>query len=96
MTMKSFIAGHEVVTEDDALELALGTPLELWLGVADESAEERAARLDAARDILAEEPELYDRVTALVAKGLPCVPVPLFSARSAVSSAGALLGGEAA
>ncbi|MEU7318040.1 hypothetical protein [Streptomyces sp. NPDC007083] len=95
MTMKSFIAGHEVVTEDDALELALGTPLELWLGVADESAEERAARLDAARDILAEEPELYDRVTALVAKGLPCVPVPL-SARSAVSSAGALLGGEAA
>jgi len=41
MTMKSFIAGHEVVTEDDALELALGTPLELWLGAVDESAEER-------------------------------------------------------
>ncbi|MBE9498481.1 hypothetical protein IHE61_07100 [Streptomyces sp. GKU 257-1] len=66
----------------------------MWLGVADESAEERAARLDAARDILAEEPELYDRVTAIVAKGLPCVPV--LSARSAVSSAEALLGGEAA
>lgn len=92
MTMKSFIAGHEVVTENDALELALGTPLELWLGVADESAEERAARLDAARDILAEEPELYDRVTALIAEGL----ASMVSGPSTVRSVGALLGGEAA
>ncbi|WSS46381.1 hypothetical protein OG220_21665 [Streptomyces sp. NBC_01187] len=94
--MKSFIAGHEVVTYDDALELALGTPLELWLGVVGESAEERAARLDAAWDILAEEPELYDRVVALVAEGLPYVLSPLTSARSSVCSVGALLGGEAA
>ncbi|MBO8191376.1 hypothetical protein ITI46_06670 [Streptomyces oryzae] len=92
MTMKSFIAGHEVVTENDALELALGTPLELWLGVSDESGEERAARLDAARDILAEEPELYDRVTALVAEGLAA----MVSGPSTVRSVGALLSGEAA
>ncbi|QHF98129.1 hypothetical protein DEH18_00685 [Streptomyces sp. NHF165] len=94
--MKFFIAGHEVVTEDDALELALGTPLELWLGVADESAEERVARLDAARDILAEEPELYDRVTALVAEGLPDAPTSLVSALPPAFAVGALLGGEAA
>ncbi|MEU4968485.1 hypothetical protein [Streptomyces smyrnaeus] len=96
MTMRSFIAGHEGVNENDALELALGTPLELWLGVDGESAEERAARLDAARDILAEEPELYDRVTALVAEGLPHAPASLVSAPPSVLSVGALLGGEAA
>jgi len=92
MTMKPFIPGHEVVTENDALELALGTPLDLWLGVDGESAEERAARLDAARDILAEEPELYDRVTALIAEGL----ASMVSGPSTVRSVGALLGGEAA
>lgn len=65
--MKTFIAGHEARTVDDALELALGTPLALWLGVDDETNQERAARLDAARDILADDPELLDRVTALAA-----------------------------
>ena len=93
---KSFIAGHEVVNEDDALELALGTPLELWLGAADESAEERAARLAAARDILAEEPELCDRVAALIGEALLHVVTAQPSARSAVCSAAVLLGGEAA
>ena len=96
MTMKSFIAGHEVVTEDDALELALGTPLELWLGVDGESAEERAARLDAARDILAEEPELYDRVSALLAEGLASALTSLASPSPTVLFVGPLLGGEAA
>ncbi|GAA2662803.1 hypothetical protein GCM10010400_22490 [Streptomyces aculeolatus] len=96
MTMKSFIAGHEVVTVDDALELALGTPLELWLGVDGESAEERAARLDAARDILAEEPELYDRVTTLVAEGLAHALTSLVSPSPTVVFVGPLPGGEAA
>ncbi|MET8534752.1 hypothetical protein ABZV67_23225 [Streptomyces sp. NPDC005065] len=63
--MKSFIAGHQVVTLDDFLELALGTPLELWLGVEGESEMERTARLDAARDILADDPSLFDTVTRL-------------------------------
>ncbi|MCG7204139.1 hypothetical protein [Streptomyces arenae] len=50
--MRSFVSGHRADNPRDFLELALGTPLELWLGVDGESEEERAARLDAARDIL--------------------------------------------
>ncbi|MFF0729723.1 hypothetical protein [Streptomyces sp. NPDC004134] len=92
MTMKSFVAGHEVVTEDDALELVFGTPPELWLGVDGESAEERAARQDAARDILTEEPELYSRVTALLANAL----TSLVSSSPTVVFVGPLLSGEAA
>ncbi|MFI9203906.1 hypothetical protein [Streptomyces sp. NPDC053048] len=47
------------------IELALGTPLELWLGEPGEGEEERAARLDAARDILAENPDLADGIRPL-------------------------------
>ncbi|MEU9345169.1 hypothetical protein AB0D74_28600 [Streptomyces sp. NPDC048278] len=50
--MRSFVSGHRADSPQDFLELALGTPVELWLGVEGESDEERAARLDAARDIL--------------------------------------------
>ncbi|MFF7371967.1 hypothetical protein [Streptomyces tricolor] len=50
--MKCIVAGHEAATAAEFAELALGTPVELWLGVEGESDEERAARLDAARDIL--------------------------------------------
>ncbi|MGW7424459.1 hypothetical protein ACWGJB_31260 [Streptomyces sp. NPDC054813] len=50
--MRSFVSGHRADNPQDFLELALGTPVELWLGVDGESEEERAARLDAARDIL--------------------------------------------
>ncbi|MPY57438.1 hypothetical protein [Streptomyces spongiae] len=52
--MKCIVAGHQAVTASEFAELALGTPVELWLGVEGESDEERAARLDAARDILAD------------------------------------------
>ncbi|MFF0759477.1 hypothetical protein ACFYWH_05480 [Streptomyces sp. NPDC003737] len=52
--MKYIVAGHQAVSDAEFAELALGTPIELWLGVEDESDEERAARLDAARDILAD------------------------------------------
>ncbi|MFF0725176.1 hypothetical protein [Streptomyces sp. NPDC004134] len=57
--MKYIVAGQQAVTEAEFAELALGTPVELWLGVEGESDEERAARLDAARDILAD-PEYRD------------------------------------
>jgi hypothetical protein len=50
--MKCIVAGQEAVSTAEFAELALGTPVELWLGVEGESDEERAARLDAARDIL--------------------------------------------
>ncbi|MEU6141438.1 hypothetical protein ABZ848_13860 [Streptomyces sp. NPDC047081] len=51
--MKCIVAGHQAVTATEFAELALGTPVELWLGVEGETDDERAARLDAARDILA-------------------------------------------
>ncbi|MFK4100872.1 hypothetical protein ACI2L1_12510 [Streptomyces sp. NPDC019531] len=52
--MRSYVGGHRADTPQDFAELALGTPTELWLGVDGESETERAARLDAARDILAD------------------------------------------
>jgi hypothetical protein len=63
--MQDFIGPHRAVTDADFLELALGTPLDLWLGEDGESDQERAARLAAARDILADDPALFDRTTAL-------------------------------
>ncbi|WP_327691658.1 hypothetical protein OG870_27825 [Streptomyces sp. NBC_00461] len=52
--MLNYVCGHRADTPQDFAELALGTPAELWLGVDGESDEECAARLDAARDILAD------------------------------------------
>lgn len=63
--MLNYVSGHRADTPQDFAELALGTPPELWLGVDGESAEERAARLDAARDILAD-PEYRDLPDALI------------------------------
>jgi hypothetical protein len=57
--MRNYVCGHRADTPQDFLELALGTPVDLWLGVEGESEEERAARLDAARDILAD-PQFSD------------------------------------
>ncbi|MEU3514622.1 hypothetical protein ABZ770_04920 [Streptomyces sp. NPDC006654] len=57
--MKYIVAGHEAVTDAEFAELALGTPVELWLGVEGETSDERAARLDAARDILSD-PQFSD------------------------------------
>ncbi|NYI05568.1 hypothetical protein [Allostreptomyces psammosilenae] len=68
--MKNFINGRQAMTEDDYLELSLGTPLELWLGVEGETEEERAARLDAARDILADHPDLADRVSRVAVEAI--------------------------
>ncbi|WP_030667964.1 hypothetical protein [Streptomyces cellulosae] len=58
--MRAYIGRQQAVSAEDFAELALGTPVELWLGVEGETDEERAARLDAARDILADNPELPD------------------------------------
>ncbi|WP_455353788.1 hypothetical protein [Streptomyces sp. SYSU K217416] len=58
--MRTYIGRHQAVTTDEFVELALGTPVELWLGVEGENEQERAARLDAAHDILADNPEMPD------------------------------------
>ena len=63
--MRNFIGHTETRSTKDFIELALGTPLDLWLGEEGESDQERAARLDAARDILADDPGLLDRTTRL-------------------------------
>ncbi|MGW4909981.1 hypothetical protein [Streptomyces sp. NPDC004270] len=74
--MRTFIGRQQAVSREDFAELALGTPVELWLGVEGETDEERAARLDAARDILADFPDLPDdliRVAAEVIEDNPDV-----------------------
>ncbi|MGW7138796.1 hypothetical protein [Streptomyces xanthophaeus] len=77
--MRTYIGGQEAVSVDEFIELALGTPLELWLGVEGESAEERAARMDAARDILAENPDLPDDVSRIAARVIEAKAPELFN-----------------
>ncbi|MFD5544338.1 hypothetical protein ACFWIJ_42710 [Streptomyces sp. NPDC127079] len=74
--MRSFVSGHRADNPRDFLELALGTPVELWLGIDGESEQERAARLDAARDILTDPdyssmPDDLIRLAAQVVDGHP-------------------------
>ncbi|MFF8402181.1 hypothetical protein ACF06P_11190 [Streptomyces sp. NPDC015684] len=77
--MRTYIGGHQVVSVNDFIELALGTPAELWLGVEGESEEERAARLDAARDILADNPELPDDLARIAAEVIEAHAPELFN-----------------
>ncbi|MFF8317161.1 hypothetical protein ACF06V_08340 [Streptomyces bobili] len=66
--MRAYIGRQQAVSVEDFAELALGTPVELWLGVEGETEEERAAREDAARDILADDPGLPDDLVRLAAQ----------------------------
>ncbi|MFJ6645830.1 hypothetical protein ACIQPS_09240 [Streptomyces sp. NPDC091290] len=77
--MRTYIGGHQAVSTNDFIELALGTPVELWLGEEGETEEERAARLDAARDILTESPGLPDAVTRVVAEVIEAHGPELFN-----------------
>lgn len=77
--MRIIVAGHTAVTADEFVELALGTPLDLWLGVEGESEMERTARMDAARDILAENPELPDRASTVAAETVEALAPDLFN-----------------
>jgi hypothetical protein len=76
--MRTYIGRHRPVSPDDFVELALGTPVELWLGVDGETAEERAARLAAAADILADDPGLPDRVSQVAAEVIEAFAPELF------------------
>ncbi|MEU6001880.1 hypothetical protein ABZ837_29195 [Streptomyces sp. NPDC047197] len=74
--MKCIVAGHIAVTATEFAELALGFAersagfdVELFTGTATESEQERAARLDVARDVLAELREV-DPVAAAYAREL--------------------------
>ena len=76
--MRSYIGRHQAVSDTDFVELALGTPVELWLGVEGETEEERAGRLAAARDILADDPTLSDRVSRVAAEVIEAYAPELF------------------
>ncbi|WP_042365985.1 hypothetical protein [Streptacidiphilus neutrinimicus] len=52
--MKTFVAGREALTATEFASLALGFDVELFAGLPGESALARAARLDAAAELLAE------------------------------------------
>ncbi|MFE9380355.1 hypothetical protein [Streptomyces sp. NPDC006855] len=66
--MRTYIGRQQAISAEDFAELALGTPVELWLGVEGETDEERAAREDAARDILADDPGLPDDLIRVAAQ----------------------------
>ncbi|WP_326760989.1 hypothetical protein OHB35_36485 [Streptomyces phaeochromogenes] len=66
--MRTYIGRQQAISTEDFAELALGTPVELWLGVEGESHEERAAREDVARDILADDPDLPDDLIRMAAQ----------------------------
>jgi hypothetical protein len=74
--MKCIVAGHEAVTAAEFTELALGIDLELFAGpAAAESAEDRAARLDVAREVLAELRESDPQTAAYAASLLRTSPL---------------------
>ncbi|WP_215909470.1 hypothetical protein [Streptacidiphilus fuscans] len=71
------VAGHEAFDTFEFTELALGVEHQLFAGVPGESETERAARLDAARDML---PDLADEDPELAAYAqllMRQAPIPL-------------------
>ncbi|MFF0760592.1 hypothetical protein ACFYWH_11180 [Streptomyces sp. NPDC003737] len=79
--MRTYVGHQQAVSAEEFVELALGTPVELWLGTEGETDEERAARLDAARDILAD-PEyrnLPDDVARIAAEVIEAHAPELFN-----------------
>ncbi|WOT34256.1 hypothetical protein [Streptomyces coeruleorubidus] len=86
--MRAYIGGHQAVSVNDFIELALGTPPELWLGEEGETEEERAARKDAARDILADNPELPDDVARIAAEVIEAHAPELFNVVPLIRPAG--------
>ncbi|MBT2365409.1 hypothetical protein J7E88_08775 [Streptomyces sp. ISL-10] len=77
--MRTYVGHQQAVSTEDFVELALGTPVELWLGVEGESEMERAARMDAARDILADNPSLPDDVSRVAAEAIEAFAPELFN-----------------
>ncbi|MER5916841.1 hypothetical protein ABT124_42390 [Streptomyces sp. NPDC001982] len=79
--MRTYVGHQQAVSAEEFVELALGTPVELWLGLEGESEMEREARLDAARDILAD-PEyrsLPDDVARIAAEVIEAHAPELFN-----------------
>ncbi|MFJ5843951.1 hypothetical protein [Streptomyces sp. NPDC092903] len=77
--MKNIVAGRIAASTTEFIELALGTPLDLWLGVEGESEMEAAARMDAARDILSANPDLPDCISRVAAEAIEAHAPELFN-----------------
>ncbi|MFI6950745.1 hypothetical protein [Streptomyces sp. NPDC050422] len=73
--MKTIVAGREPVTRTEFIELALGIDLELFTGTATESPLDRAARLDVAKEVLAELRESNPETAAYAASLLRTLPL---------------------
>lgn len=79
--MRCIVAGHEAVTAMEFAELAFGIDPELFTGPVIESVKERRARLDVAREVLAELREVDPQAAAYAE--LLLRPRPLKSVRAA-------------
>ncbi|NGO76765.1 hypothetical protein G6045_13975 [Streptomyces sp. YC504] len=83
--MRTYIGGHQAVSTTDFEELALGEERAFWLelmfGQPNESKQERAARLDAARDMLSdpEAPELPEQACQIIAEAIESRAPELFN-----------------
>ncbi|MGW0314719.1 hypothetical protein [Streptomyces flavidovirens] len=86
--MRTYIGRQQAISAGDFVELALGTPVELWLGVEGETDEERVARQEAARDILAENPGLPDDVARIAAEVIEAHAPELFNVVPLIRPAG--------
>ncbi|MBK3583942.1 hypothetical protein JHN49_09480 [Streptomyces sp. MBT57] len=73
--MKSIVAGREPVTATEFVELALGIDLELFTGSPTESVMDRAARLDVAREVLADLRESDPEAAAYAESLLRALPL---------------------
>ncbi|MCF2526620.1 hypothetical protein [Yinghuangia soli] len=78
--MRNIVGGRLVFSGSEFAELAMGIDPELFAGTAGETAMERAARLDAARDVLAdlwrEDPELAAYAASLLAESARVIELP--------------------
>lgn len=78
--MRTIVAGQTVFSGSEFAELALGVDPELFTGVEGETASERAARLDVARDVLAdlrrEAPELAEYAANLLDESAEVIELP--------------------
>ncbi|MCF2533707.1 hypothetical protein [Yinghuangia soli] len=84
--MRTIVAGHMAFSVSEFAELAMGIDPELFTGPTDETPMERAARLDAAQDVLAdlwrEEPELAAFAEKLMNESAQIIELP--TSRTAV------------
>ncbi|HCA88554.1 MAG TPA: hypothetical protein DEQ61_25715 [Streptomyces sp.] len=81
--MKFIVAGQSAVTASEFVELALGIDFELFTGTPGENDMERAARLDAARDILTDLHQSDPEAAAYAEALMRTVPLPLRSKTAA-------------